>query len=429
MRLVQVTIPTGKREAVLDALDEEGVDYIVTDETSGREFTAVVYAPLPTGAVEPVLERLREAGLERDAYTVVLEANTVISERFDELEERYEQEEDEDRIAREELQARAEDLAPGLRTYLLMTVISAIIATAGLLLDSPATVVGSMVIAPLIGPAMAASVGTVIDDREMFLRGVKLQIIGLTIAVASAAGFALAVRYGHLVPPGLDVTTLSEVRERLTPNFLSLAVALGAGIAGGISLATGVRSAIVGVMIAVALIPPAATVGIGFAWQLPMMSLGSGILVLVNTLSINFAAIIVLWYSGYRPSRWFRLDATRTATLKRVAGLAVAIAVLSVFLGGVTLASYQDATTGDAIRQDVQAVVADTPGGVTLLDTRVVNTDDVIMPEPSRVIVTVGVPPGENVSGLAARIDDRVDSRAGRDIETQVRYVTTEQAN
>lgn len=63
--------------------------------------------------------------------------------------------------------------------------------------------------------------------------------------------------------------SLSEVRERLRPDFLSLVVALGSGVAGVYSLMSGVSSALVGVAIAVALIPPAATVGIGIAWGSP----------------------------------------------------------------------------------------------------------------------------------------------------------------
>ena len=137
-----MTIPAGKREAVLELLDEEGIDYVVTDETSGREYTAVAYFPLPTNAVEPILESLQEVGLEREAYTVVLSAETVLSEKFEALEEEYEERKDsEERIARQELETRAKELAPSLPIYLVMTVVSAVIATAGLLLDSPATVV------------------------------------------------------------------------------------------------------------------------------------------------------------------------------------------------------------------------------------------------------------------------------------------------
>jgi len=428
VRLVQVTIPAGKRETVLGALDDEGVDYVVTEETSGREYTDVVYVPLPTAAVEPVLARLREAGLDDQAYTVVLDASTVVSRRFEALQDRYDEEEDSDRIAREELRSRAADLAPSRRTYVVMTVISAVIATAGLLLDSPAVVVGSMVIAPLIGPAMAASVGTVIDDQELFERGVVLQVWGMGIAVLSAAAFAALVRYAHLVPfAPPDITAIPEVRERLAPDFLSLAVALGAGVAGALSLASGVSSAIVGVMIAVALIPPAATVGIGLAWGLPMVSLGSGVLALVNLLSINLAALTVLWYSGYRPDRWFRLDEARSATLKRVGALVVAIALLSVFLGGVTYDSFQNAETEDALRDDV-ATVVDADPDAALLDTEIQYGDSIVLREPDSVVVTVGVPPGANVSGLAARMDRRLDRTAGHDIDTQVRYVTTERA-
>ena len=429
MRLLQVTVPTGKRETVLGALDDEGIDYVVTDETSGREFTAIVYAPLPNPAVEPVLERLQDAGIDDEAYTVVVEASTVVSRRFEELEERYAEAEDVDeaRIAREELLSRAAELAPTLRTYATMTVISAVIATAGLLLDSPAVVVGSMVIAPLIGPAMSASVGTVLDEDELFVRGVKLQILGLILAVTSAAAFAVFVRYAHLVPPGIDVTQVPEIRERLAPDFLSLTVALGAGVAGALSMSSGVSAAIVGVMIAVALIPPAATVGIGVAWGLPMVSIGSGVLALVNGLSINVAAIAVLWSSGYRPHQWFQLDEARSAVLKRVAILAVAIAVLSIFLGGVTYNSFQNAATEQDIRDGVEGTIAESER-VTLLDTQVEFTDGILLSRPDHVVVTVGVPPenGESTGGLSRRIDTAADRAAGRDVETQVRYVTIE---
>jgi uncharacterized hydrophobic protein (TIGR00341 family) len=431
VRLVQVTIPAGKREAVLDLLDEEGIDYVVTDETSGREYTAVAYFPLPTNAVEPILEALREAGLEREAYTVVVSAETVASEKFEALQEEYaEREESEERIARQELEARANDLAPSLPTYLVMTVVSAVIATAGLLLDSPATVVGSMVIAPLIGPAMSAAVGSVVDDAEMFRRGVVLQALGVTLAVAAATAFAILVQATNLVPPGLDPLALSEVEERLSPNFLSLAVAIGAGVAGAISLTTGVSTALVGVMIAVALIPPAATVGIGIAYGEPALALGSVVLVAVNVLSINLAALVVLWYSGYRPEQFFRQDEARVATLKRVAVLVAAIAVLSLFLGGVTYDSYRTAQTEQEIRG---AVVAELNGSAyqayELIEIEVSNeAQRVLFRQPRNVTVTVGVPPDAPRPGLADPIEQRLAARHEVNVTVDVLYLEIERS-
>ncbi|MCU4719144.1 TIGR00341 family protein [Halapricum hydrolyticum] len=425
MRLLQVTIPTGKRRAIERALEDEGVDYVLTDETSNRGYTAVAYVPLPTNAVEPVLEQLRNAGLDDQAYTVIVDANTVISRRFETLQEEYAEEKDEERIARQELTSKAKELAPSTSNYVVLTVVSAVIATAGLLLDSPAVIVGSMVIAPLIGPAMAASVGTVVDDSELFRRGVILQFAGLGLAVASAAVFAWMARTAHLVPPGIEIADVPAIRERLLPDFLSLAVAIGAGIAGVISLSAGVSTALVGVMIAVALIPPAATVGIGIAWGDPWISLPAAVLTLVNVLSINFVALAVLWYRGYRPSEWFDQADARRTTIRRVAVLVAGVAVLSVFLGGITYDSYQRATTEDAIQADVESVLEQRPTA-TLLDVHVERTEDAIFRDAQRVVVTVGVPPGETEPSLATTLDERLDRRVGHDIETEVRYVGVE---
>ncbi|MFB6271046.1 MAG: TIGR00341 family protein, partial [Halobacterium sp.] len=349
---------------------------------------------------------------------------------FDELKERYaEEEENGDQIAREELEARAEELAPSRRTYVVMTLVSTIIATAGLLLDSPATVVGSMVIAPLLGPAMSASVGTVLDDDELFRRGVRLQLLGVALAVVGAAAFAFLVKTTNVVPPGLDVLSLAEVSERLRPDFLSLVVALGAGVAGVFSLMTGVSAALVGVAIAVALIPPAASVGIGIAWGVPTLAVGSGVLVMVNVLSINLAALVVLWYSGYRPERFFEVGQARSALLKRAAVLAVSIAVLSAFLGGVTFASYESATNEQAVNDAIEGALAQSEyADVELLDTSYEYKQGFIVRQPQRVVVTVGVPPGTTYPDLPEHLAATVDRETDTDLELEVRYVYRESA-
>ncbi|AWB28597.1 TIGR00341 family protein [Halococcoides cellulosivorans] len=420
MRLLQVSIPTGKREGVLDALDDEDLDYVVADETSGREYEAVVHVPLPTAAVEPVLERLRTAGIDDRAYTVVLEANTVISRRFEDLEDRYAEDTDEDRIAREELTSAARDLVPSRSTFAIMSLISAIIATAGLLLDSPAVIVGSMVIAPLIGPAMAASVGTVVDDQELFERGVVYQIGGVGLSIVSAAVFAWLIKVTGVVPAGTDVTAIPAVQERLAPGVLSLIVAVGAGVAGVISLAAGVSTAIVGVMIAVALIPPAATVGIALAWGDPTAALAAGVLTLVNLLSINLAALVVLRYLGYRPQRWFRLEEARVATLKRIVALAAAIGVLSVVLVGVTYTAQHQASQ-DA---DLRAITTDTVDrypDVAIESVDIERADGILDRPPRAIVVDVTIPWEQSPPPLADAIAAELPPSLS-DVEVTVRY-------
>jgi uncharacterized hydrophobic protein (TIGR00341 family) len=402
-------VPAGKRETVLSVLDEEGVDYALSEETSGREYTAIVSFPLPTGAVEPILEDLRDAGLERDAYTVVLNAETVVSDRFDRLVETYEEDEtNDDRIAREELAERADEMAPKTSTYAVLTAISAIVATAGLLLDSPAVVVGSMVIAPLLGPAMATSVGTVVDDQEMFARGVRLQVFGGFLAVGSAALFAAALRFSGVVPmTSTEVFATGEIAERLTPDLLALPVALGAGIAGALSLSAGVSAALVGVMIAAALVPPTAVVGIGIAWGRPAAVVGAGILVVVNFLSINATALGTLWYRGYRPDTAFGFDTTETATGRRILTLVVAILAVSSLLVGVTYTGMQAESFESAAQTEATQLLAGQPGQLQSVR---VSYDGVLFRHPESVRVVVAVPPDAERPLIADALAERLAS-------------------
>ncbi|NUB92385.1 TIGR00341 family protein [Haloterrigena sp. SYSU A121-1] len=406
MRLVEVLIPTQQRETVEETLENEGLDFTLVEERSRDEPSVVITFPLPAPAVESVLDELRDAGLDEDSYTVIVEAETVVSERYDELEQRYAQ--DTARISREELQAEAKDLTPTFGTYLVMTVMSVLVATAGLLLDSPAVVVGSMVIAPLIGPALGASVGTVINDHALFRRGIKLQALGLGVGVVTAAGFAFVARTTGLVSPMLDIFEISEIQGRLTPDILSLVIAAGAGVAGAWTLTAGTSAALVGVMIAAALVPPIGVVGIGLAWGLPEVALAASVLVLVNVLTINITSLAVLWYKGYRPDNWFQQDEARVATKKRAVALAVTIVVLSGFLGAVTYDTYRTGVYEENVNEDVTAVL-DSPeyAELTLIDVTVEYTDPVPLRQPERVVVRVGYPVGTE----PPRISDEIESR------------------
>ena len=419
---------------VEETLEDEGIEYIVTDEGGVEDGDALFTFPLPTAAVEETLEALRGVGIDENTCTVVLDAETVISARYEKLEERHTDEAESneeglagaDRIAREEIESRAKDLLSSTSTYVALTLVSAVIATAGMLLDSPATVVGSMVIAPLIGPSMAASVGTVINDRGLFERGVKMQVLGILVAIGSATIFALVVRYLFLVPPGMDILEISEINERATPNFLVLAIALGAGIAGILSLITGVSTAIVGVMIAVALIPPAAAVGLGVAFGLPRLALGAGVLVTVNVLSINLASLVTLWFEGYRPERWFQVGEARGALLRQVAVLAVTIAVLSVFLGGATYDSYVAATTEEEIREVVGEEIDQAEVEVTVRDLTVTRSGVIPPLQTDRVVVTLAVDPDDDPPRLVDRLEARITGLTHEGVAVEVEYVLVE---
>ena len=427
MRLVQLLIPDGKRAAVLDTLDDEGIDYAVFDETGRGEFEALVQFPVPESGVEPVLDRLADTGIEEDAYTIVLATETVVSTRLPALQAKFAG----FRISREELTARALDMAPESSTFFAFIVLSTVIATGGLLLDSAATIIGAMVVAPLMGPAISASVGTVLDDRTLAYRGVVLQVTGLLVAIATSAMIGVFVQGTILVPPGLDIQTIPQVAERTSPTFLSLFLALGSGMAGAISVIRNVGSALVGVAIAVALIPPAATAGLGIAWVKPGVALAAAVLVLVNLLAINLSALILLWIAGYRPREASQAARVRSSLLLRVAVIVVAIAVLSVVLGLVTYLSFQVALFESQTNDELSSLFSEeSPQELDFIESNVeYEPTDILLGNPAEVNVLVGRPANyEPPSGLADRIDRRLTEATGRAVIVRVGFVTEQRS-
>lgn len=135
-----------------------------------------------------------------------------------------------------------------------------------------------------------------------------------------------------IIPPGTDVFATGQVAERLTPGVLSLGIAIGAGVAGGLHRSAGVSTVLVGIMIAVALRPPVAAIDVGIAWAVPELALGAGVFVLVNIPSINLAALGVFWLKGFRPEALHDKAGARRATAVRIGALVVGLVVLSLFL-------------------------------------------------------------------------------------------------
>lgn len=359
MRLVQVTTPADKHDEVAEILKEAEVDFSVVEEASDRGYSHVFSFPAKTEEVEAILDSLRDVGVgdEGKGHVVVSEVQAVVSEEFEEEDEEEEESEEEEedgssgRIARDELEATARSLSRSTPNYLIFTVVSAVVATAGLIQNSAAVVVGSMVIAPLIGPAMAASVGTVINDEKLFRDGVKSQFIGVFVSIAAATVFAVVARL--VVAPELDLLLAQQIAERVNPGVLSLAIALGAGVAGALSLTSGASAALVGVMIAVALIPPAATVGLGIAYLRPAVAGSALVLTFVNLLSISLVSLVTLWAKGYRPEEWYEERYARRTTLKRVGVLLVGV----LFLTGFLVVSTVDQRANASFENEVEGVV------------------------------------------------------------------------
>jgi len=366
MRLIQAVIPEGKKEVIIDLLKERGIDYVISPETSQRQYSDVLFFPIPKEGVEEVLDELRDAGLEKNGFTIVTKAEAIVAEEFEKLKERYEESEeaDESKLARQELKTSAENLAPPSPTYYLLLVAASIIATAGILLDNAAIVVGSMVIAPLIGPAMSSCVGTVINDEELFYDGIKQQALGVLLVIGSSVAFT-RLALGVLLPRQFELLSLNQITNQLNPGFLSLVVALGSGLAGAFSLTAGVNSALVGVMISVALLPPAAATGIGVSIANIQIASGAAILLAINLISINLAGTFTLWFQGYEPGRWYEQEGAEKTTKSRLFVLIVLLLIVATFLALVTWETRREARKAAKLEEIARDKVSQLGGKIT----------------------------------------------------------------
>ncbi|MFC7195962.1 TIGR00341 family protein [Halosimplex aquaticum] len=338
LRAVEVLIlDPDSYEQVVTVLEEFDLDYVVSDQTDG-DGSAVIRFPLPAETVEHVQDRFEALGIDDGLYTVIVDPEVIISDRFDGKAELYHEVKGlgYQGISRTELQGKTADLLPDLSIYVLLTVISAVVATAGVLLNSIGVLIGSMVIAPLIGPIVATAVSTVVNDDRLFEKSVKYQLIGGAGGLASSIAFATVIRFSSLVSPSFEISELLRLSSHTAPNTLLLVVALGAGFAGALSLSTGGTIDLVGVMIAAALIPPIGIAGVGVAWLEAGIVVGSLAVVVMNLFAVTFAAVISLWYLGYHPESLEALRRARRVMLTRVVILITVIAIAATVLAHVS---------------------------------------------------------------------------------------------
>ncbi len=191
------------------------------------------------------------------------------------------------------LQRRLEDLSRLTTSFLMLLSASTVIATLGLFQNSPAVIIGAMIIAPLMRPLVGLSLGTLTGDSRLIARAV------ITLAVGTILGVILSAILG-LIFRSLELTP--EILNRTHPTLLDMGVAIAAGAIGAYCQANEKLSeSLAGVAISVALVPPLSVVGIGIAFGAITVSFGALLLYATNLVGITVAGAIVFLLLGYTP--------------------------------------------------------------------------------------------------------------------------------
>ena len=174
--------------------------------------------------------------------------------------------------------------------YLFMTAMSCGIAILGLLLSSPAVIIGAMLISPLMGPIMLMGFSLSILE----LKALRESIVSLAVGTGLALATSFLIVF---LSPLTDVTP--EILARTRPNFFDLLVAVFSGLAGGYAVIHRKGETIVGVAIATALMPPLAVVGYGLATAQFQLAGGAFFLYMTNLLAIALSVTVLSRFYGF----------------------------------------------------------------------------------------------------------------------------------
>ena len=222
--------------------------------------------------------------------------------------------------------------------YIFMTLMSAAIAVLGLLLSSPAVVIGAMLLSPLMGPIIGAGFALVVGDALELRTTARTLLYGTVLAIGISA---LIVFFSPIQ------TVTPEIAARTRPNLFDLGVALFSALAGAYAFIRGRDGTIVGVAIATALMPPLSVIGFGLATFNWTVFGGALLLFITNLMTIALSAAVMARYYG------FSTALTKKQTRLQVLGILTAFALLAIPL---SIALRQIAWETNAQRQ-AQSVI------------------------------------------------------------------------
>lgn len=191
---------------------------------------------------------------------------------------------------RNEIRRSVADSSRPTLTFVILIVLSTLIAGLGLQANSTAVVIGAMLVAPLMGPIFGVAMGIISRGRNLTLGSIFSEILGVVLVVL--LGFLI----GKMTPSsGLT----AEVLSRTQPTILDVGIALFSGFAGAFALCNKrISAALPGVAIATALVPPLASCGICLAADEMRRGAGCFLLFFVNFLAIELAATLVFYMFG-----------------------------------------------------------------------------------------------------------------------------------
>lgn len=306
LRKIEIVIPDDKEGSCKELLDDESIVHYWQDysDQSGYILNVLVDAV----NAESFLDQAEKKFKNSEGFRLVMVTVDATLPRIEKEEEEEDDnkgdgadQEEEDmikaiRVSREELYTDISDAVDLNRVYMSLVALSTIVAALGILRDNTAVVIGAMVIAPLLGPNVGLALSTTLADWNLGLASIKTNAAGLFAALVISVAFGMAM---------VVDSELYHISSRTELHLSDIALALASGAAGVLAYTMGMSTAVIGVMVAVALLPPLVVAGLllgDMQWELAYYSI---VLLFTNIICVNLAGIATFILQGVRPRSWY----------------------------------------------------------------------------------------------------------------------------
>lgn len=326
-RMLEMIAPRETIEEALEISKEHSPLEVWTEKLEeGRASTRfLIEAEKTESLTDAFVNRFSEVeGFRLLLYSV--EATIPVPDKKEDEEDEQEKESEKKssgRISREELYADISGGSELSRVYIGLVVLSTLVAAIGLVRNDVAVIIGAMVIAPLLGPNVSMALAVTLGDLKLGWKSLKTNLLGLTLALAISFVMGLLMN----VDPQTE-----QVFSRASVNLSDITIAIAAGSAGVLAYTRGVPAAIVGVMVAVALLPPLVNMGLLLGAGFSAQAFGAGILTATNLICINLAGVVTFLVQGVRPRTWWEAEKA-----KKSAKIAIVTWALLLILAGIII--------------------------------------------------------------------------------------------
>lgn len=322
-RVIKIILPYKLKDAALEILQaQENTQYWLEESNPSNSVISALTNYSYTETIMDLFEK--KFGKEEGFKLIVFPVEAAIPRPIeDKPVEDKPKKKVSSRISREELYADIVGSTKTTNIYIVFVVLSTIVAAIGLLHNNVAVIIGAMVIAPFLGPNVALALSTTLADNQLRNDAFKATITGFLIVIV----LSVAMGYFFIVDPAIP-----EISSRTQAGLSDILLALAAGAAGVLAFTTGVPTVVIGVMVAVALLPPLTAAGLLLGSGEYDKASGAFLLFMTNIICVNLAGVATFLFQGVSPRTWWETKKAKSATKKSLTIWTVTLVALVVLI-------------------------------------------------------------------------------------------------